>query len=277
MLDIIFRFLKRIVVLLPGLAVAYFVTTDVYPFLDRGVPHAIAILAAYILAAYVLIPALMRVIRFFVRPKHIPLYCTTPDGFASDPINIGLMGTKEQVKKAMEVAGWFEADPRNLKTLLRYATAMILRWSYPTAPFSNLYLFGRSQDMGFQLPTNENPHHRHHVRFWASEPRLSDEQEEHLKFWRKYSTNKRPKKNQLWLGAASLDTGLGIIRHSGQITHMIHPDTDSERDLIVNNLELSGKVQSTRDVTVGKPYSLRNRVFKGRLNADGKMTIVTLK
>jgi hypothetical protein len=70
---------------------------------------------------------------------------------------------------------------------------------------------------------------------------------------------------------------LGIIRHSGQITHMIHPDTDAERDLITTQLKKTGLSAKTKTVTVGQPYSLRNRVLRGRLNSDGKMTIVTLK
>jgi hypothetical protein len=45
--------------------------------------------------------------------------------------------------------------------------AFLLNSSYPSAPFSALYLFGRGQDIGFQQAINNSPRKRHHVRFWA--------------------------------------------------------------------------------------------------------------
>jgi len=45
--------------------------------------------------------------------------------------------------------------------------AFVLSSPYPTAPFSTLYLFGRSQDIGFQKAFGNSPRKRHHIRFWA--------------------------------------------------------------------------------------------------------------
>ncbi len=279
MIDSLIRFAKRFAVLLPGLAAAYYVTTDVYPVLDRNIPAPLAVLGAYVIMAYGLIPLGMRLVRFFLKAKHLPLYCVTPDGFASDPVNIGLIGTRKQVVKAMTKAGWFLADKRNLKTLFRMGLSIIFKQSYPNAPFSNLYLFGRHQDVGFELPMDENPTHRHHVRFWLSEPSMSEEEKQHVQFWQRHGSFKPKKKesSQLWVGAASLDTGLAFIRHNAQITHMIHPNTNAERELIVKNLKTAGLVKTTKQIKIGKPYKLRNRVLHGQLHADGKMTIVTLR
>ncbi len=273
------RYFKRFVVLLPGLIGAYFATTDVVPFFDRRVPLPIAVLLGYILAAYILIPALLRLLRIILRPKHIPHYCITSDGFASDPINIGLVGTKTQVQDAMLAAGWHLADRRTLKSIGRMIYSVTFQQRYLNAPFSYLYLFGRKQDLGFQLPIGDSPNARHHVRFWMAEPTLTSEQREHLDFWDRlvHGKKRRTKQGQLWIGAASRDIGIGFIKHNAQFTHSVHPDTDAERDLIIHTLKKAKKVLKTRKVTVGEAYRLRNRVFRSHLRSDGKMTIATLK
>lgn len=278
MIDWFIRFFKRLIVLLPGLAGAYFVAIDVYPFLDRQVPAPLAFLAAYVLAAYVLIPTLLRIVRLFIRPNHIPHYCITADGFASDPINIGLVGTKKQITLAMKKAGWYPADKRTVKTVTRLIISVVFRRQYKTAPFSNLYLFGRKQDLGFQSAIGSSPRQRHHVRFWMTEPTLSKSEKEHLDFWQKLvHSKKKPNKKQLWVGAASRDIGIGFIRHNAQFTHSVHPNTDAERDKIVKDLKKAGRIVSTQRVTVGEAYKLRNRVFRSHLRSDGKMVIVTLQ
>lgn len=277
MIDAVIRFLKRFAVLIPGLIAAFLVTRDVYPILDRQVPAGVAVLGAYIIGAYLLVPAFMRVLRFVIRPKHIPHYSVTSDGFASDPVNIGLVGTRQQVIDAMTSAGWYMADKRTLKSVARMGLAIILRQSYSNAPFSHLYLFGRKQDLGFQLPVDDSPNNRHHVRFWACSPVLSEIEESHISFWQGRVLAKQPSKQQLWLGAASLDVGLGIIRHNAQLTHTVHPDTDAERDLIAATLSAAKKVKKQKVIKIGEAYKLRNRVFRAHLKTDGYVIILTLK
>lgn len=273
------RYFKRFIVLVPGLLGAYFATADVFPFLDRRFPAPIAILVAYIIAAYIMIPGLLRLVRIFIRPKHIPHYCITSDGFASDPINIGLIGTRTQIIDAMKSAGWYGTDKRTPISIARMMYAVIFQKQYKTAPFSYLYLFGRKQDLGFQLPIGDSPHARHHVRFWIAEPTLTNEQQRHLDFWERIVNGKkrRTKQNQLWIGAASRDIGVGFIRHNAQFTHSVHPDTDAERDLIVSSLKKSKQIKKTRNIMIGEAYKIRNRVFRSHLKSDGKLTIVTLK
>ncbi len=278
MIDTLIRLLKRFVILIPGIFGALFATTEVFPLLDRSIPAPLAIFIAYVFAAYVLIPALLRLLRIIIRPKHIPHYCVTSDGFASDPINIGLVGSKRQVTSAMKQAGWYGTDKRTISSIAKMAYSVIFSKPYPTAPFSYLYLFGRKQDLGFQLPIGNNPHARHHVRFWRAEPTITTEQRNHLDFWERLATGKPKKsKSKLWIGAASRDIGVGLIRHNAQFTHSVHPDTDAERDLIVRSLRSAKLVESTKNVKVGESYKIRNRVFRSHLRSDGKLTIVTLK
>lgn len=255
----------------------FYVIRDVYPVLDKQIPAAPAILLAYLLAAYVLIPGLIRLFRLAVPPRHVPLYSTTPDGFASDPIQIGLFGTREQVTSAMSKIGWHQADGRTPKTFLKLLVSLLLQRPYPKAPFSKLYLMGHSQDMGFQLPVDDNPRHRHHVRFWAVKPEVAEHFKEDVAFWEKHHPDKNKHDNKvLWLGAASLDIGLGLIRHNAQITHMIHPDTNAERELIVSSLKQAKLCKHIKRVTIATPYQLSNRVITGYLEADGLLAICKL-
>src|SRR5579872_6382295 len=110
MLTYLLRLLKRFAVLLPGIAIAYVSARDIFPFLDKRLPIEAAVLLTYILGAYILIPATLRGWRLIVPAKHLPLYCVTPDGFASDPLNIGLVGSRKQLIDAMQTIGWHVAE-----------------------------------------------------------------------------------------------------------------------------------------------------------------------
>lgn len=272
------RLAKRLLVLAVGTIVVYVTVWQVFPFFDKRIPVALAFLATYVAMAYIILPAGMRGLRLFYRPRHIPLYCITPDGFASDPINVGLIGSRDQIIKAMESAGWYLADRRTPRTLLKEALYLMLRRAYPNAPFSTLYLFGRCQDIGFELGVEGQASHRHHVRFWACNLQGPEEFHQDVRFWERlhqpYSTSPH---RQLWVGAASKDIGIAPIRHNAQITHMIDSDTNAERELIIQDLQKTDLVASVHMVSAGSPYSLRNRAFHGSLSTDGRLAICELK
>jgi hypothetical protein len=273
------RLAKRFAVLLPGLIVTYFSVRTVFPFVDHKLRlgDALSILITYIIAAYVLVPALIRLFRIVRPPEHLPLYCVTPDGFASDPLNIGIIGTRLQLIKAMESAGWYTADAYRGQYLIKHFFSIVLGRTYETAPVSNLYLFGRKHDLAFEIPVEgSSSASRHHVRFWAT----TFEAKSPLTFKSIYWHHRRSHiqgDNLLWVGAASLDVGINFIRHNMQLTHMIDPDTNKERDLIVEQLSSQKLVRKVEKIKLGNPYRLINRVWKGSLHTDGKMAIVSLR
>lgn len=278
MLIRLIRLAQRIFVLVVGAAVIYLAVWEFFPFFDNRVPLALALLATYVFTAYLFIPLITRLIRLFWIPKHIPLYCITPDGFVSDPINIGIIGTKKQFTAAMKAAGWYQADPRTPQNILKMIRSIIFRRAYPTAPFSSLYLFGRKQDLGFQKPYKGKLSHRHHVRFWACHLDGPESFHKDVHFWQRFHRPSSDNESrQLWVGAASKDIGIVPIRHNAQLTHMIHPDTNAERDLIVEDLRRSHSVSKTITERVHEGFSLPNRALRGVLNADGKIRICILK
>lgn len=267
---------KRFAVLLPGLVIAYFSVRDILPYFDRRLPLSVAIFITYITAAYLLIPAIIRLFRIIIPTDHLPLYCVTPDGFASDPLNIGIISTRRELITAMEAAGWYVADRHSLKNVFRLVMGTLLNQVYRHAPVSSMYLFGRKQDIAFEIPVESKPGHRHHVRFWATTYEKKKRLSVHGIAWHHRKQHVFGD-NLLWVGAASLDTGLNIIRHNLQMTHMIDPDTDSERELIVKQLGAAGVVAGVETLKLDNPYKLINRVWRGYLQTDGKMSVVTLK
>lgn len=276
MIDYLVRAVKRFAVLLPGLIIAYFSVRDIFPLFDKRLPLGLAILLTYIVGAYVLIPALIRLIRIIAPARHLQGYSVTPDGFASDPVNIGIVASRRQLITAMETAGWNVADPHRLRYLFRMGISLLLNRKYTTAPMSNLYLFGRKQDIGFEIPLPSGRGHRHHVRFWATSYAPGSKLSFGTLQWHKQ--NRRTiGSDTLWVGAASRDNGFAFIRHNAQVTHMIHPDTNVERQLIIDGLTGAGLVTNIESVRLRRPYRLRNRVWRGQLRSDGTMSVVTLK
>lgn len=266
---------KRFAILVPGVIIVYFSVQTILPYFDRRLPFALALFATYVLGAYVLIPALIRVYRIVRPPKHLPLYCVTPDGLASDPLNIGIIGNRRELITAMEKAGWHLADPHSLKNVARLVFSSIANLSYPNAPVSSLYLFGRKQDIAFEIPVEGSATERHHVRFWATT--YDDDKKFSIKtiHWQHRKSHVFGDE-LLWVGAASRDVGITFIRHNLQISHMIDPDTNKERDLIVSQLQTAKLVKKTDCLKLVEPYKLINRVFKGSLHTDGKMKVITL-
>jgi hypothetical protein len=146
---------------------------------------------------------------------------------------------------------------------------------------SRLYLFGRKHDLGFEVQITGGHGHRHHVRFWAADADLASELKHHVRhvhFWHRfYKSSLRNPTAQFWVGAASKDVGFAPIRHNAQITHMIDPDTNTERELIVQDLKKANKLKSIKTVTVHHPFSLQNRAWRGYLHSDGRITICRLR
>lgn len=272
------RLVKRFLVLAIGIGVVYLAVFKFFPFFDNRVSWFTALLATYIFTAYFFIPAAFRLFRLLYRPTHLPTYCVTPDGFASDPVNIGMVGTRAQIIGAFKQAGWHTADKKNFRSGLKVLKSMVTRQHYHNAPFSSLYLFGRKQDLGFQKPFGNSPTLRHHVRFWACHLDGPEDFHTHVAFWQRFHLPERDKTSrQLWVGAASRDIGIAPIRHNGQLTHMIDPNTNAERDLIVSDLRGQQLLEHTFTETAHEGLDVRNRALGGFLHADGKIRICVLK
>jgi hypothetical protein len=183
------------------------------------------LLLLYLVAAYVVLPLIWRTdVRLHPDLSDTPNITHTASGIPGDPLNIGLAGSESDVILAMKAAAWDPADPITFRSSVRIAVDSVFRRPDDDAPVSNLYLFGRKQDLAFEQPVGDSPRQRHHVRFWRSDKQDSG----------------RP----LWLGSATFDERVGLSHTTGEVTHHIGPDVDAERNRIVDELRKTGEVQS---------------------------------
>ena len=75
-----------------------------------------AVVLLYAALAYVLLPAFwLRYARRHPELDEVPRITYTGDGIPGDPLNVSLIGTERQLKRAMLDAHWHPADPLTLK------------------------------------------------------------------------------------------------------------------------------------------------------------------
>ncbi len=187
----------------------------------RWIGWTLGILAVWALLAYLAAPFVWKTVyRHDSALVDGPRLTHTSDGHPGDPVNIALEGRLDELVRAMVAAGWHPADPITFATSERIVIDSVLRRPDPDAPVSNLFLFGRKQDLAYELPVGDSPRQRHHVRFWRWD-QLHDGRE-------------------VWFGSASFDERVGLSHTTGQVTHHIGPDVDAERDLIMSGLKKAG-------------------------------------
>jgi len=132
----------------------------VFRFTDSRLPTLLALAVTYGIAAYVVLPRIVRMGLKILARKRVPRFTITGDGLPGDPVNLVLTGTLQQLHVAFRLAGWSEADRLGLASSWRMVRAFVSNSPYPTAPFSTLYLFGRGQDVGFQKAIDDSPRKR---------------------------------------------------------------------------------------------------------------------
>ncbi|HSE61584.1 MAG TPA: LssY C-terminal domain-containing protein [Candidatus Saccharimonadales bacterium] len=270
--------LKRLIVLVLVIGLAWFTWFKFFPVVDSQLPFLVAILVTYAFLAYFAIPALLRIRHLIQPPTHVPTRTIAGDGWAVDAINLVMLAKNEkEFIWAMQKAGWSVADPYTFRTMLKMIWAVVLNRPYPTAPFGNYYVFGRKQDLGFQIPVGNSPRHRHHIRFWRLGTTLLEDEHEHHGFWRKLLRRFIQKEKEVWVGAAILDHGLSVRTRNLQIDHGIQGDTTVERDFVVSTLRQAGVLRDALTIKAGEPLRTRHQGFGETIIADGYVKLCEIK
>ena len=253
---LLIRWIRRLLVLGLGI-VGVWLIVFVFRITDRRLPSILALSLAYAIAAYVILPRVVRMALKILQRKSVPSFTLTGDGLPGDPVNLALIG---EFEKLGLVSSW------------RMVVAFIFNRAYPAAPFRTLYLFGRGQDIGFQKAIDGSPRKRHHIRFWAMNLERGEDTLGTAAFWR---NRDRPPLDQpaVWVGAGTRDTGFSLTTFTFQVTHATDDDTNAERDFIVSELKGSGTIG---DVTW---HRQGERLHTGRVNhyvTDGEVAAASL-
>jgi hypothetical protein len=153
----------------------------------------------------------------------LPCCTSTQDGVLGDPLNLVFVGSLEDVRTALVSQHWDVTAEITSSSLRRIMTAYIFGSRFRYAPISDLYLFGRQQDMTFQ------------------KARAAIDERNHIRLWLAPVTYKGV---SVWAGHISRDAG---IKFSGRFwpptTHVIDPAVDEARFYIEQDLLYSHRVQ----------------------------------
>jgi len=196
-----------------------------------------------------------------------PMVTRTKQGIPGDALNVGLVGTKETVNRAMQLAGWYPADPIDMESSVEIVGSVLLDRPYKRAPVSPLYYEGRVEDMAFEKPAGRSADRRHHVRFWQA-------------------LDKGAEGRPVYLGSVTFDRGVGLSHDTGQVTHHISPNIDADRDGLIADLNKGRVLEAIYQVTgvgptlnakngEGDPYWTDGEIWIARLTPDAETTYKT--
>ena len=220
----------------------------------RVLQTLIAVLLIYLAVAYLVMPVDWR---WYVH-RHpslddIPDITLTGNGIPGDPLNVAVIGTEAELKQIVQAAGWHAGRSARAAERLddrrRHGAQAARRYG----AVSNLFLFGRKEDLAFEQPVGDSPRKRNHVRFWHTDK----------------IDNGRPE----WIGSATYDERVGLSGTTGQITHHIAADVDAERDHLFQDLKETGDLSETYFVD-GFHKTLEGRNGGGdRWYTDGRLEV----
>ena len=157
---------------------------------------------------------------FVAALEALPCCATNKDGTRNgDPLNLVIIGGVEDAFSSLVRRGWSPTEVTWKGSVMRMMSSAMSRERYPYAPISNLYLFGRPQDVALQK-SRDNIHQRNHLRLWRSSMLYHGK--------------------PVWVGQISRDIGSRMTIHSPTFTtHKIDPDVDEAAKALLEDLVYS--------------------------------------
>lgn len=145
-----------------------------------------------------------------------PAFVTNKDGSKTgDPLNLVIIGTADAVWPAFLRMGWDPTAAMTTGSALKTGIFGIFGGGYRYAPISELYVYGRSQDIALQKVRN-NIHYRNHLRLWEAPVTY--------------------KGLPVLIGQISRDIGSRFTTKSSTLTtHRIDPDVDETRSSLIQD------------------------------------------
>lgn len=186
-----------------------------------------------------------------------------------EPVGLIVKATRAQLFNALQEAGWVKADEQsfwnNLKMGLSSGTRLT---NYPQGPVSDMYLNGERHLVAFNKNVDSN-NTRDHLRIW---PMGKDQ-------WAIAAT--RDTASIAWI---DVDVKLSRdgwkpnldIEPSFRSSHLIDPKLDGERDLVLTDLLLTGRVKGWEMVPGKRTSAEEEAMKKHRYETDGHVYLVDL-
>jgi hypothetical protein len=175
-----------------------------------------------------------------------------------DMANFVFIGSEKQVHDALAAANWHVADISTPGALARAILMATQKEDYLQMPMSQLYMFGRVQDFGYeQAEPYAMVASRHHFRIWKAP----------------FAYRGQP----VWVGAGTHDIGFEKDQRNGKVTHKIDPAVDGERNNIGDSLGQAGKVRVMYYFMPTAPVQESKNATGGGFHSDGRVLVIFLQ
>jgi len=175
-----------------------------------------------------------------------------------DMVNFVIIGNLQKVQDALTAADWHVADKDVKESVLKAALETYQKKAYLAMPMSELYLFGRVQDFGYE---QAEPYavvaSRHHFRIWKAPFQWNGQ--------------------DVWAGAGTHDVGFEKDQRNGKVTHKIDPAVDGERDNIGASLQKTDKIKTLTYYLPPDPVQDARNATGGGYHSDGRILVIQLQ
>jgi hypothetical protein len=156
--------------------------------------------------------------------EDLPCCTTSQDGQENgDPLNLVLIGNANQLMPAFVRREWHRAEDTYWGSIWKTLGSFLFGKRYRYSPVSDLYLFGRKQDVALQKARG-TIHQRNHLRLWLTPIRFQNK--------------------EVWVGSISRDIGVHFTSKPGHfVTHKIDEDIDEVRNSFGEDMLFSQGLQ----------------------------------
>ena len=179
-------------------------------------------------------------------------------GVPRQPIDLVIVGSEEELTKALGDAGWLPMDTLSWKTLGKATGAVVRNEAYPQEPGTPAFWNNRPNDLAFEQPTAENTaRKRYHVHVWSTPLVTSSGR-------------------NVWVANTHFDEGIKLTSALIVPTHMIDPAVDKVRDKVENELVQTGEASSSTIFQNVDPMLGQNEAGDSFFT-DGKAYLIFLR
>lgn len=176
------------------------------------------------------------------------------EGREGDMLNLVFIATKDELQGAFASAGWLKTDQSKVHIVWHL---LWQRTHYAKLPMAKLYVFGRDQDYSYTLPDPSSiVARRHHLRIWKTDHVVEG--------------------IPVWVGAATHDVGIEIVKHKLRFFHRIDPNVDAERDFIAGDLAKTQQFTRQEYLRCADPVFTAQTATGQTYYSDSRMLVLEL-